>query len=552
MSSSEIDDLRAQVERLQAENATLRTAPVEPAAAPPRRSRGTWRAFVSALVIVIASILVPVSIVAAWARVQLVDEEAFVATLAPLAQDPAVQQLIIDEAMDAVNANVDFDELTSSVFDGIAQLGLPPRAQDALQLLQAPAAAGLENLVTTAVTRVVESDAFANVWATTTRAAHRALTTAATSDGGGLVVMTDDGVGIQLGAIVAQVKQNLIDRGIGVAQVIPAVDKVVIIGTGSALVTIRTTYAIASTLGFWLPIITLALFGLGILIARRRSVAVIGTGIGFAVGGGALALGFAVGYPLIGQVGAQLDLSVAGLDVIYGGLIASMHQTAAIIALLGVFIAVLGWFMGRSAPAERSRGFVRSMNSAVRRRLASRGLNTGGFGLALARYKIAIRVVIAVVAVLWLYALRPLSVGDVFLVIIVSFAVAWLLELLQRRPEELEALDAEESAAEQAAADAEVAAADAEVAAARAEAAAVWADPGAGDAEIVGADAGTAAGDSQAALVGASVDASAAGGNADAPGGNGLAPAADADAPAETSEEAPAEAPAKKPRTPRR
>ena len=82
-----------------------------------------------------------------------------------------------------------------------------------------------------------------------------------------------------------------------------------------------------------------------------------------------------------------------------------------------------------------------------------------------------IRVVIAVLAVLWLFALRPLSTGDVFLVIIVAFVVAWLLELLQKRPDELAAPSTEDSAlvAEEAALDAEEAAADAEIAAARAD-----------------------------------------------------------------------------------
>ena len=67
--------------------------PPDAASPAPQRPAGRWRAFVSALVIVVATILVPISIVSAWARVQLVDEEAFVATLAPLADDPAVQQL---------------------------------------------------------------------------------------------------------------------------------------------------------------------------------------------------------------------------------------------------------------------------------------------------------------------------------------------------------------------------------------------------------------------------------------------------------------------------
>lgn len=510
MATTEIDDLRAEVERLRAENETLRvTTPIDPvppaAASVPAKRPGRWRAFVSALLIVIAALLVPVSIVTAWARAELVDEEQFVNTLAPLAEDPAVQNMLIDETMDAVEAQVDFEQITTDVFDGIAGLGLPSRATQALDLLKAPAANGLENLVNTAVTRVVQSDAFADVWATATRAAHRALTAAATSDGGGIVVMTDDGVGIQLGAIVEQVKANLIDRGVGVAQIIPTIDKVVIIGTGETLVTIRTTYALATTFGWWLPLITLVLFGLGILVARKRSVAVIGTGVAFVLGGGALALGFAIGYPLIGQIAAQIDLSVAGLDVIYTQLIDSMRQTASIVALLGVFIAVLGWFMGRSAAAVRSRGFIRGANSSARRRLAGLGLNTGGFGLWLARYRVAIRVVIAVLAVLWLYALRPLSLGDVILVIVVAFLVAWVLELLQKRPDELAAPTAAESAlaAEAAATDAEVAAADAEASAAALQA---WSAPAETAAEAADGDVGP---DGGPELVSETADASA-------------------------------------------
>ncbi|WP_203582175.1 hypothetical protein [Microbacterium hibisci] len=430
-------DLQARLDALEAENARLRAgtdAAAARASTAPAGSR--WRAFFSALCIVIAGILVPISIVAAWARLELVDESAFVETLAPLAEDPAVQQMIIDETVEAVEAQVDFEEITANVFDGIDQLGLPPRASQALQLLQAPAASGLENLLTQTVTRVVESDAFADTWTATTRAAHRALTTAATSDGGGIVVMTDDGLGIQLGAIVERVKQNLMDRGVGIAQLIPAIDRVVIIGTGETLVTIRTTYAIATTLGWWLPIITIGLFVLGILIARRRSTAVMGSGIAFAVGGGVLALAFAIGYPVVGQTAAQLGVSAPAVDVVYQSLIGSMQQTASIAVLLGVVIAVIGWFAGRWSPAVRSRQAISNVNSSLRRQLGGHGLRTGRVGAWLFRYRGLVRTLVVVLAVIWLFALRPLSAGDIFLVLIVALLVAWILELLQVRPDE--------------------------------------------------------------------------------------------------------------------
>ena len=323
MSAIADDDLHAQLAALRAENEQLRARDTvtDDAVAPPARKSGRWRTVLSAICIVVAAILVPVSIVGAWARVQLVEEDAFVNTLAPLVDDPAVQAMIIDETMSGITTQVDFSQLTASVFDGIADLGLPPRAVQALGLLQAPAADGLENLVNQTVTRVVESEAFADVWATATRAAHRALTTAATSDGGGLVVKTDEGVGIQLGAVVDRVKANLTDRGLGVAQLIPTIDKVVIIGEGNNLTAIRTGYAIAATMGFWLPVITLALFGLGILLARRRSTAVLGTGVGLAVGSATLAATLSIGATAVGIVAGDLDLSPTALNVIYQQLV---------------------------------------------------------------------------------------------------------------------------------------------------------------------------------------------------------------------------------------
>ncbi|WP_312676342.1 hypothetical protein [Microbacterium sp.] len=44
--------------------------------------------------------------------------------------------------------------------------------------------------------------------------------------------------------------------------------------------------------------------------------------------------------------------------------------------------------------------------------------------------------VIAAVGIAWLLALRPLSFGDVVLVLVVALLVWWVTELLQRRPGE--------------------------------------------------------------------------------------------------------------------
>lgn len=438
MTEIDTDDTAALARRvrvLEEENARLSAGTIRPAGES-RWTRSRWRAFLSALCIVIAAILVPVSIASAWTRVQLVDENAFVATLAPLADDPSVQALVVDQAMNAITEKVDFTQVTGNLFDGIAGLGMPDRAMSALNLLRAPAAEGLQNLVQTAVTRVVQSDAFSTVWTGALRSAHRALATTATSDGAGVVVLTDQGLGIQLGPIIDQVKQRLTDNGVGIAALIPSVNRTVIVSTGEAVTTIRTTYTLAVVAGGWLPFIALGFFVGGILLARRRTVAVVGSGTGLALGAGFLAASISAGAVGVSIAAGQLSLSPSALGVIYQSLVDEMANTAVVLAVLGVFIAVLGWVAGRGRTARRVRGLVGGINTSARTALAHRGLDTGRFGRWMGRQRVLVRSLVIVLAVACLLVLRPLSIGDVVLVVVLAVLAAWVLELLQQRPGE--------------------------------------------------------------------------------------------------------------------
>lgn len=422
--------LGKRVRELEAENARLRSATRKPVL-----SGSRWRTVVSAVCIVMASILVPLSVMGAWARVQLVDKEAFVAVFAPLIEEEAVQDLIVDETMSAISAKVDFAALTGEVFDGISELGLPPRASTALDLLRQPAADGLTNLVESTVTSVVASEVFSDTWANTLRGAHRAFTSASTSDGGGVIVLTPDGLGVEIGPLIEEIKANLSDRGVAAAALIPVVDRTVIIGDGEALVTVRTTYAIADMAGWWMPVATLALFILGIGVARRRSVAVLCAGVGIALGSGVLGVGLTIGASAMAIAAGGLDLSPAALDVIYAQVTGDIQRSAWAFFTLGIITAVIGWVWGPTAAAQRTRGGAEALNASMRRSLAARGFDTGRWGRWLAQYRVAVRFAIAVVVVAWLFLLPPASVGGVFIVLGVALAIAWLLELLQSRHE---------------------------------------------------------------------------------------------------------------------
>jgi type VI protein secretion system component VasK len=85
---------QSELERLRAEVATLRSQLRGAGGDAERRQR--WRTIVAALLLVLACVLAPLGVVAVWARNQVTNTDRYVATVAPLASDPAIQQAITD------------------------------------------------------------------------------------------------------------------------------------------------------------------------------------------------------------------------------------------------------------------------------------------------------------------------------------------------------------------------------------------------------------------------------------------------------------------------
>ena len=171
MSDAGTSELEARIAKLEAENAALRseavTAKIEgtdAAGSPPRERRRRGRTVAAVVLVVVALLLAPVAVISAWARIQLVDTEQFVATFAPLAEEPAVQSYIGDQVTAAIEEQVDIPTLTSDLFDGIKQLDLPPRQSRRSDCWRRRQPRGSSRSSRASSTVLVESPAFADVW----------------------------------------------------------------------------------------------------------------------------------------------------------------------------------------------------------------------------------------------------------------------------------------------------------------------------------------------------------------------------------------------------
>ncbi len=430
----EAEETQAELERLREENRRLKLA-AEQAPPPARPTRQRWRAWVSTICLVLAAILAATSIAGAWARTQLVNEDAFVSTFAPLADDPDVQDFLIDQTTAAIFNAVDVDKMTEEVFSGLSSLDMPPKAKTALEMLKGPAAQGVRSMVTSTVASTVRSDAFPAVWRTALVASHRALVAAATMDESGSFTLNSSGeLGVNLKPIVEEIKKRLSDQGFGLANSIPSVDRVVVIAKADSLLLIGTIYVIADNVGTFLPWLTLGLLIAGVLIARRRSIGALGAGLALAIGAGALAAGIVGGGQVLQAAASGWGVPPATMNAIFEAVSGAMRDTAVALTALGVIVAVTGWLSSRSRAATRVRGVASSLVDSGRNALQNHGLNTGSVGVWLYRQRILVGVILLVAVFGYLFASRPLSLGEVFGAVLIGL-LAWLIvSLLQRKP----------------------------------------------------------------------------------------------------------------------
>ncbi|PRB19207.1 hypothetical protein [Microbacterium sp. MYb62] len=423
---SELDDLRARVLLLEQENETLKK---------PRRRRPVARSIVAGIVLAVAVLMAPIAAMGTWARLQLVDADRFVATFAPLAEDPDVQDFVADQVSTAIQEQVDFDAVVGEVFDGLRELDLPPRASSALSLLEVPAASGLTSLVDGVIHDVVASDQFADIWVQSLRFTHeRAVAIMQNSPDAALQLADDGVVSIDIGLVVDRVKAALSERGVGFADLIPEIDRSIPIAQADALVLVRTVYQIAVAAGFWLPWVVLGLVVAGILIARNRTRALFWTSIGFAVAFLLLSAGVGIGRTFfIGAVSPSI-MTAATAQSLFDQVTSLLSSTIVALALVGVLIAVWAWLAGSSRSAAATRGILDSGFSAVRSTWERRGLSTGRFGSSVDRFHGPILLVGMILAVVILMVTRPVSFGTVVGVTVGLVVFAIVVELL-RRPE---------------------------------------------------------------------------------------------------------------------
>lgn len=391
-----------------------------------RRRGFSWRSFGSFVLILLAALLVPVSVFFGWARADLIHEQDFVDTFAPLAVDPVVQAEVTDAVVETLNEHVDVDAKVDLLFAGIEELGLSDEASEALDVLREPVASGTVSVLHDGVEAFVQSDMFANTWENALRVSHRALVATVTMGEapGAIEIDRDGNVQVEVGYVVEEVKNQLISEGVQVAEDIPTVTATVIIGQSDALAFTGVAYRAVSAIGFWVPVVTFILLSGGVLLARNRGAGFIGLGVAFIVGGLTTMLGLAVGLGFAQKAAMRSDLAPAAVVAAYEDVVQKLFSVSEALLLLG-FLAILLPIL-IAAPSVRDWFFRANARLA---QILGLGAQSTQWQARLRRFEPLLSVALVVVATILLLVL-PIHIWAMIAIVTGLFLIWWLVMVL--------------------------------------------------------------------------------------------------------------------------
>ncbi|MCX4675921.1 hypothetical protein OG413_11490 [Streptomyces sp. NBC_01433] len=286
-------------------------------------------ATLSAVLLLLLAVLVPLSALSAWVDLEIDDTDRYVAAVSPLASDPAVQNTVSDLITDEAMKQIDLGPLQGTVRDFLHE----------------------------SVRSFTTTDAFRTAWDTANRTAHKAVTSALDGNSG-------EAVNIDLAPVIEQVKQELVRNGVPFAEQIPVQHTDITVLTADQADNLRGSFRWLRYCSVWPAVGTLVFLVLVVGIAtvrggRRAALtasAVVGAGL--LLGAIVLRVLVAVGRSRVLNAvpGSDRDAASAVVDALTASLRTTVWVVLVVGAVLLVGAVVARLLMRRGARTRRIAG----------------------------------------------------------------------------------------------------------------------------------------------------------------------------------------------------
>jgi hypothetical protein len=394
---------------------------------------------VATVLIVLGCVLAPISVIAVWSANQVSNTTRYVENVSPLITEPAIRSALTDKISTAVSSEIDVQGLTKQVAAQLSSRGLT-RLGALLTNFSGSIASGVNGLIHSTVAKVVASPQVARLWTRGNRLVHQQLVLALEGKKSAITVSNGQVV-IGLGPIIDQVKHNLAARGLTIVTKLPPVNPTFPLFSAKYLVKAQSLYRLLTTLKWVLPVLALIFLAAGVYIARRHRRALVGAGLGLAASMLVLAAALAIGRMLyLNKLPATASAPAAA--VAFDTLVRFIREGLRVLLVLGLVVALAGFFTGPSVTAVKTRQAFKSGFASLRGTGERAGVTTGPVGAWVYQYRTALRITaVALAALVLIFGGIPTGL-TVLVIAIVLVVVLGLIELIGRPPAHARPADA--------------------------------------------------------------------------------------------------------------
>ncbi|GAB2961777.1 hypothetical protein GCM10023080_022690 [Streptomyces pseudoechinosporeus] len=384
----------------------------------------------ASVLLLLALLLAPLAAVAAWVQDTVSDTDRYVETVAPLASEPPVQEVVINRLTDRVVDNVDVAAVTDSLVKALQDAGAPPRVVEGAESLEGPLRNAVRTVVDRTVTRVITSDAFQQVWEGANRRSHAAVVNMLTGEREGAVRAEDGTVQLNVGEVVDQVRERLVDAGFDKATAIPDTDRTITLFQTEELGKAQDTMRLLDILGTWLPILTVVLAALAVWTAPAHRVMLMITATGVGVMMVVLLVALAVVRRVYLDSVPPTALPTDAAAAIYDTFVRFLRDSTRTLLVVAVITALVAYLYGPGRPARAVRTVTGRGTTAAGRGLRRAGLRTGATGRWLTDHRAWTTGGVIAAGALTLVLWNHPTVGAVTLVLGIALAVLIILAIL--------------------------------------------------------------------------------------------------------------------------
>lgn len=343
-----------------------------------RPRRFGLRSIAATLCFVLATVLLPVGVIAFWGQRTVTDTDRFVSTLAPLQSDPTLRSALATSIADAVTGAVDLEAFLDEQLPAGGPVSPQARAEIAKRLGSSLEAV-INRIVYRAADALIGSEAFHEIWVGLLTTAQTAIVDVleGKSPAGGVVTMNGDQVVLDVGAVRAVIEQRLATSSLlpkAIKQALAAAPAVhdhsagpgagqgggqIVLLNAPQVKQAKLMYSFTKPIATYLICIVALLFIAALAFARRRGRMLAFVGLATLLGVLILQLILDAGSAVTVDAVANTPFSPVG-ELFFATLARYLESALAWMLVGGVVVTVAGWLLSGQRYAVALRRSIHS------------------------------------------------------------------------------------------------------------------------------------------------------------------------------------------------